>query len=236
MKRAFSIILLTLILVTTTVVFVACSGGVRNEKQWNDAMNYVKTCDTVTISYEQEKTTNGRIYKIHDSKTLTIDVTKGLLYFSSISRTYNILGSMTEQSSQYQYVEVANTQLTNYTKNVVNNSPTNWEETSHSYDSQDEAIQELRKIYESYIKQLGLDDFNYSDFSLKFGKYEKREVVNQKNTLWQLTFSNGKLDKAHFKTSHKKDSSDIDHNKLNITVQYSAEISAPDGLNDAVRK
>ena len=235
MKRALSILLVVLLVVASTMLLVACGGGVKSEQQWNDAMDYLKTCDSITINYTQNKTTNGRIYTVKDTCTVIYDATKGLLYAESSSKTYNILNQLKDQSAEYQYVEVKDMQLINHTKSIVGVSPANWETAVQSYSSQDEALQELNNILASYVKRLGMDNFKYDEFTFKFNKYEKQEVVNQKNTRWQLFFSDGKLAEANYKTSHKKDSSDIDTTKISITIVYSADITTPTDLADAIR-
>ena len=236
MKRISAVILIALIVVTCTVTLAACSGGVTSKKDWDKAMDYMKNCDQLTITYQQEKSTNGRIYKVHDNWTVVYDATGGKLYAEESIKTYNILGSLTEQSSQCQYVEITGTEMKNYTKNSVNNQSANWQETQQTYGSEAECLEQLKQVFLSYLKLLDLDNFHYDDFTRKFGKYEKTEVINQKNNIWKLTFSDGKLDKVNFETKHVKGSSDIDTNKIAITLTYSASITAPDGLENATLK
>ena len=236
MKRTITIILMTFLIVSSTLVFVACSGGVKTEKQWNDAMDYMKNCDKLTITYEQNKSTNGRIYKTNHTWAIDYDLTNGMLYAEENIKTYNILGSLTDQSRQCQYVEVKGTELRNYTKNAVNNQSENWEANIKTYNSEEECFQQLQQVFWAYLKQLNLDNFNYNDFTLRFGKYAKSEVINQKNNIWKVTFSGGKLSEVNFETKHVKGSSDIDTNKINITLTYSASITAPDGLENATWK
>ena len=233
MKKLFALVLTVMLIVSSTLVFVACGGGVRSEKDWNNAMDYMKNCDKLTITYEQNKSTNGRIYKTKHTWTVNYDLTIGALYAEESVNTYNILGSLTDKSSQCQYVEVTGTELISYTKNSVNNQPANWQSTTKNYGSEEEALEQLKQTLLSYLKLLNLDNFNYGEFARKFGKYEKTEIINQKNNIWKLTFSGGKLANVNFETKHVKGSSDIDTDKVNVNLTYSAEVSAPDGLKSA---
>ena len=236
MKRIFSIIVIALLIVASTLSLVACGGGVRTEQQWNDAMDYMKNCDKLTITYEQNKSTNGRIYKTNHTWAIGYDFTNGMFYAEENIKTYNILGSLTDQSSQCQYVEVKGTELRNYTKNSVNNQSANWEANIKTYNSEEECFQQLQQVFWTYLKKLNLDNFNYNDFALKFGIYTKSEVINQKNNIWKLTFSGGKLTEVNFETKHVKGSSDIDTDKINITLTYNVSITAPDELESATWK
>ena len=233
MKRTILIILVALLVILSTMTLVACRGNIKSEEEWNSAMDYLKNCETVTINYNHDKTTNARTTKTHEIWTVQYDRTKGALYAEQNVKVYNLFDVMIEQTRQYQYVEVSNLELKNYTKKPIDNRNTNWKLTSQSYSNEDEAMQQLHQIYLSYITLLNLDNFNYNDFTYKFGKYEKSEVVNQKNTSWQLTFSDGKMATAYYETKHKRGSSDIDYTKINITMQYSAEITIPTDLEQS---
>ena len=235
MKRICSLILAVLLAILATSLLVACGGGMT-EKQWNDAMDYLKTCDTVTITYEQEKTANARITKTYDTRTLQYDATKGMLYAEQKIKTYNIFDVLLEQTSKYQYVEVVEQELHYYDKTVKDNRDTSWEATKRSFDSEVEVIQQLNQVFLSYLKLYQLDNFNYADFTAKRGKYEKSEIVNDKNAVWKITFSDAKMSNAHYETSHKRGSSDIDYTKISISIQYSVEITAPSDLEHSYWK
>ena len=233
MKRNITIILVILLIVASTFMLAACNGGIKSEQDWNDAMDYLKNCDSLTISFNREKSINARLKKTYDNWTLKYDKTKGVLYASQDVKTKDMLGNVLEQTYKYHYVEVLDVEVKNYTKNGKGILPADWESTSQSYGSRDEALEQLRQVLISYLDLFNLNNLNYKDYTLKFGKYEKSEVVNQKNTLWKLVFSDGKLDSASYETKHLKDSSDVDYEKINITLKYSAEIIAPTDLENA---
>ncbi|MCH5156606.1 MAG: hypothetical protein J1G02_01865 [Clostridiales bacterium] len=236
MRRNLSVILVIVLVVATTLLLVACGGDVKTEQEWNAAMERLKNGDTLTISYKQEKSSNARTTKTYDTWTVTYDTTKGVLYAEQDVKSYNLFGVLIEQINHYQYVELEDVELKNYTKHVVENRNVNWEATSRSYASEDEAVARLKEEFASYLKLFNLDNLNYNDFALKKGKYQKSEVVNEKNTLWQLTFADGQLNTVHFESKHKKGSSDIDYTKIDITIQYSAEITTPTDLENAFWK
>ena len=230
MKKTISLISAIILIISCTLLLVACGGGGMSEQEWNEAMDYIKNCDTITIKYSQEKSANARITKTYETHTVTYDKTNKMLYAAQEVKTYNIFDVLIEHTNKYQYVEVADVELKNYTKNIQDNRPASWSANFRSYNSEDMAMEALNEVLLSYLKLFSLDSFNYTDFTFKKGKYEKSAVVNEKNTLWQLTFTDGKLDNASFETKRKMGSSDIDYNKIAITLTYSAEIEKPNDL------
>lgn len=232
MKRTVTVILIAILIVSSTLLLTACGGA--TEEEWNKAMDFLKNCEAVTISYGQEKTTNARTTKTQENWTVQYDATNGMLYAEQNVRVYNLFGVMTEQTRQYRYVEVAGTEVKDYTKNRAVNHHDFWKLTSNTCGSEEEALEKLKQVYLSYLTLLGLDGFNYADFTYKFGKYKKTDIVNQKETSWQLTFSDGKFTKAYYETKHVKGSSDIDYTKLNVEMKYSAEVTEPSDLDTAV--
>ena len=232
MKRIVTVILVAILIVSSTLLLVACNGGVKSEQDWNDAMDRLKNCESLTINFNREESANARLNKTYDNWTLAYDKTKGALYVTQDYKTLDLFGNVKEQTYKNHYVEVVDVEVKNYIKNGKGILPAEWETTSNSYGSNDEAIEQLRQILLSYLDQFRLSNFNYADFNLKLGKYEKSEVVNNKNTTWKLTFSDGKLSSASYETKHLKNSSDVDYEKINITLSYSAEVTPPSGLSE----
>ena len=233
MKRTITIILVALIIISSALLLVACNGGVKTEQDWNDAMDYLKNCESLTVSFKREKSLYARTHKMYDNWTLTYDKAEGALYATQECKTVDLLGNVKEQTYKHNYVKVVDIEVKNYTKNGQGILPAEWQATSNSYDSNDEALEQLRQVLLSYLDLFGLNNLSYSDYTLKFGKYEKSEVVNNKNTLWKLAFSDGKLNAATYETKHLKNSSDIDYEKVNISLSYSAEITPPTDLENA---
>ena len=231
MKRTLTIILLALLIVSSTLLLVACHGGIKSEQDWNDAMDYLKNCDSLTISFNREKSKNARLNKMYDNWTLAYDKTNGALYVTQDCKTVDLFGNVKEHTYKNHYVEVVDLEVKDYVKNGQGVLAAEWQVTSNSYGSNEEALEQLRQVLLSYLDQFSLNNLNYADYNLKFGKFEKTEVVNNKNTVWKLTFSVGKLTAASFETKHLKDSSDIDYEKIYITLSYSAEVTAPDGID-----
>ena len=229
MKRTISIIFVIMLVISSTLLLVACNKGM-NEEQWNAAMDALVNCDVVTISYHQEKSTNARTTKTYDDRTLRYDLTNGKLYAEQTVKRYNMFDVLIDQTSKYQYVEVNDLELIKYIKNIVDNRPTSWSSNKQTCNSNEEAKQRLKQVFESYFIEYGLNDFNYSDFSYKKGKYVKSSVVNENNATWQLTFDKGKFTKANYETKHKWGSSSIDYDKISIVIEYSVDISTPSDL------
>lgn len=230
MKRTITLSLVALLIISSILLLAACGGSGMNEQEWNDAMDYIQNCDTITISFQQEKSANARITKSYETHTVTYDKTNKMLYAAQEVKTYNIFDVLTEHTSKFQYVEIMGVEVRTYTKNTKSNTPASWNANFRSYNSEDAALEVLHQTLLSYLKMFSLDSFNYNDFTFKKGKYEKSAVVNDKNTLWQLTFSDGKLSNASYETKHKKGSSDIDYSKISVTLTYSAVIEKPNDL------
>lgn len=236
MNRIISVVLVVIVVVASTLLLVACGGNIKNEQEWNAAMDQLKNCQALTISYRQEKSANARTVKTYDNWTVSYDATKGVLYAEQDLKSYNLFGVLIEQERNYQYIEVDGLILKNYAKRILENRPANWEATSRSYADENAVMAQLQQELASYLKLFNLDNLNYGDFTFKKGRYQKSEVVNQKNTVWQLTFTDGKLDTANFESKRLRGTSDIDYAKIDITMQYSAEVTAPTDLGSAYWK
>ena len=228
MKR-ITLIFVVIIAILSATVLGACGGSKMSEEEWNEAMDF-QNCDAITISYKQEKSANARITKTYNTHTVTYDKANGMLYSVQEIKTYNIFDVLTEQIDSYQFVEVTGEEVKNYTKTDKDNRPSSWSANFRSYGDEDMALEQLSKVFQSYLATFGLDSFSYSGFTLKKGKYVKTAVINDKNTLWQLNFSDGKLSSASFETKHKLNSSNIDYEKVTVTLTYSADIQKPDNL------
>ena len=231
MKRTITIILVAILVVSSALLFVACnvSGGVKTQEDWNSAMDFLKNCDTVTINVEKDEYTNLHIKQYLTTWTVTYDGVKGELYSYRVVENYNV--SIFDQRKHSQtYAIVDGSDLKTYTKDTVDSAYKNWDAKLTSCADSDAAALKLKELFYSYLAELDLDNLTFTEYKLKFNKFEKTETVGQTKTTWQVTFSDGKLSEIHIDGKPQKGSQSIDNAKITITVTYSAEITPPNGL------
>ena len=236
MKRTITIILVTFVVVLSSLLFVACSsGGVRTEKAWNDAMDFLKNCETVTITCEKDEYTNLHIKQEITNWTVTYDGINGELFSYRVVENYNI--GIFDQRKYYQtYAIVDGSDLKVFTKDTVDSANKVWDASLTTYDSNESALLKLKELFYSYLAEFNLDSLTYSDYKFKFNKFEKTETYGQSKAVWQVTFADGKLDKVHIDGKPQKGSQSIDHAKITFAIQYSAEVTPPNGLENAIWK
>lgn len=232
MKRTLSIVAIVLIVVASSLVTVACSGGVSTEKEWNDAINYLNSCNTVTIDYEKKFYTNLHIKEENETWTVAYNGDTGVLHAVQVVKNFS--ASVLKQTTHHQiYAVVDSADIKYYTKDFVDSNYKNWSATVINCANEMEASAKLKELFVEYIARFGLDGLNYSEFTRKFSKFEKSEVVGKSDTVTQVTFSDGHISTVYNERKPQKGSDSIDTTKITITLQYSAEITTPNGLEYA---
>lgn len=247
MKRTLSIISVVLLLATSTLLLVACGGGIKTEQQWNDAMNYVKNCDALTITIEEKWATrvSDLIFKetLKTQKVIEYDGKQGILYYRYEMRRYDVLGIEKGIFIEESYYCVEDNGIQFYAKgtaHIGNSWDIGWRK---DYDDQDAALVALKEqclaltVSENVegLKYVDVDNLKYDDFSAKFlsGKFESKPVTDKYEITHQLTFSGGKLTKLSYETESRDHAKADDKTETTTTIKYTVDVTLPDGLRDA---
>ena len=237
MKRTITIVLLCLLVVSSSLLFVACngSGGVKTEQDWNDAMDFLKNCDTVTITCEKDEYTNLHIKQELTKWTVTYDAVNGELYSYRVIENYNV-GVFDQRKHHQTYAVVDGSDFKIYTKDTVDSAYKPFDAKLTTCDNNEAALLKLKELFYSYLKEFDLNTLQFSDYKFKQNKFEKTETNGQSSAVWQITFADKKLNKIYIEGKPQKGSQSIDHAKITFTILYSAEVTAPNGLENAIWK
>ena len=243
MKRTISIVLVILLVVTSTVLLVACYGGISNEEDWEKAFDAYKTCDKVTLKIEDN---NKTINYVHDKERLiskveiSFDAQKGVVFISMNYSRRNFWEIETSGGTYEMYYVIEDTNVIFYRRYLGNYSQDWNHRTTTEFDSKEEAEEYLR---DKYLHPVDIDegefpsifDFAYKDITYKsFGKFESKTSDDRFNYTSTLNFSKNMPTK--FTYQHKSATSSVDDSrKFTMTVKYTASISLPNDLPDTDR-
>lgn len=93
MKRTLSIILAALLIVSSTLLLVACGdGGVYDEEGWNNAIQALEDSQATSIKIVEKEYQNALKVKKERTETLTYNGKKGVLRWERKETAYNWLG------------------------------------------------------------------------------------------------------------------------------------------------
>ena len=230
-KRYLCSIVLVALIVASAFVFAACRGGVKTEKDWNDAIDFLKNCNAATVSYEKNEYTNLHIKEEITTWTVAFDYESGVLYSNKAVKKYHI-GIADDATYTQTYAVVEGSEVKVYTKQTVNTSYSAWTGKTITCDNDEAALLKLRELYQEFLTELGVDDLKYGDYKFSFNKYEKTETVGSNKTVYDVKFEKGKLSEYSLNGKPASGSQSIDRCNMKTVITYSAEVEEPSGLDD----
>ena len=241
MKKSISILFTILLVLSCSLLLVACDGGISIQEDWDDAISYYQTCDAVTIKIYDN---NLHMNRLHDKERListmevSFDADKGIV-FVNLDYTRRNFWEMDVGGSTYEtYYVQDGANVYRYSKRISEYTTEDWEVDTISFNSDEETMLYLRDQY-LHPKDFDGNEFpsilelNYVEFSKKaFGKFECVTSDNRFNYNYTVKFSNGKPTKYTYQ--HKAPGGNVDDKrKFSMTINYSADISLPDDLPNA---
>ena len=241
MKRAISVLLVVLLVIASTLLLVACNGGIKSADDWGSAIDYYKTCDAVTIKIEDN---NLHMNYIHDKERLksnlevSFNAEKGMVFVSMDCSRHDFWGTKVSGSTYEKYYVQDGVKVYCYSRRLSEHTTEDWTvDNATLFDSEEDAASFLR---EQYLHPVDVDgnefpsllELNYAEFSAKmFGKFERKNSDNRFNYTYVVNFSKGKPTKYTYQ--HKAHGGNVDDTrKFSMTIKYSADISLPTDVPD----
>lgn len=237
MKRTISVILTVIMLAISVFALAACSGGVETEEDWNGAVQALKDAKSITVKQVEKEYHN--VLRL-DKKIITkvyYNAKQGALAYYRDETKYTFLGIKDGARHTYRYYKVDGSDIKLYTKGYYDalnySNEDEWEVSTTSYSSHEEALQELHGLY----LWLSPARAEYIDFTIynnqhSFGKFEKTKSDDYYDYTYGLQFSGGKLTKI-YDSRELNSTNGGKATKATTTIKYSAIVRAPKGIRNA---
>ena len=224
MKRTISVILTVLLLSLTAFALVACDGGVKTEDDWNKALNYLETCDSITLKMNEKSVQGTGLDKSkHKIKvTIAYDAKNGVLNYYKETSPYSAFGFRRYTSHEDYYFIVEGMDVKTYTLSWMDNGEAEKQTDLEHYDSAEAANLALREKYLEYLHDTQITDLVFDVFSPRLlGGYKAISL----GAIVKVSFSGGKVTKYHYNNMAIGSPNSM---KRSVSIKYKAKITLPD--------
>ena len=244
MKRTFSAILVALLVVVCSLALVGCNGGISSQKKWDQALDYLKNCDSLTITINEKWVTRNTDLIFRETtkttKIIKYDGKQGILYYNYEMHKYNAVWTEKSGSHTESYYYVEGTSIHSYTRSISDYADFPWiagDTTDYA-----DAATALAALKEQWLTLTVSDNIeglnyvdvnlNYADFNSKFlpGRFESQPETDNYTITHQVTFSGGKLNKLSYKKDAKDTSTADDKTETTTKIKYTVDVTLPNDL------
>lgn len=253
MKRAFSIVLVTLLIISTSLLLVAC--GISGESDWDDAIEEFKTADVITLKiHDRNVNLNNLLDKprVVTDAEISFDANKGLVRINIKTTASAVVDLDPTKTDHTLYYVLDGSNIICYDKNNNLKYSEPWDDPETlNFDSVEEAKTYLRNLYlrstDKYEEEFpNFIELGYEGHGSIAAGHNTSSTENLFKTKFTLQFSDdvysytytlkfslaGKVSK--FTYEHKSSQNQIDDTrKFTMTIKYSANITLPDDLPTA---
>lgn len=249
MKKKFSVILVAILLLTTTLALAACGIG---QSEWDEGIEAYKTADVITLKiHDRYVELNFDEPRVVTDLEISFDANKGIVYIHEESTSSHVVDiDPSKRKYEWYYVlDGANVNL--YKKSLRWYTNDEWHQVQPiTFDTEAEARQYLRYLYlhpqfndeEEFPSFLEIGYDGRGPLTTGRSKTFKENLFKNKFTLnfsddefeyeYVLKFTNGKPSKFTYK--HKLLQFGIaGTRKFSMTIKYSATVNLPDDLPSA---
>lgn len=240
MKRAFSIILVALLVISTLFLLVAC-GGIDNDKDFDKAKEAYSTADAITLEINDNNKTMNFVHdkeRIITKMTVAYDAKMGVASVSLDYSRRNLLEIETGSGKYERYYILDGSKVIVHEKYVGKYSQEWNQPLVKEFDTDEAAAAFLRDLY---VKPVDIDEAAFPTFaelnlnsSYTINLFRNKYTWNPTDSRFQYTyvldFANGQITKFTYQHKSASTGNIDDSRKFSISIKYAASIVLPDDL------